>query len=65
MFHHSILGSLMTGNEHEVLCKFLKMKPLVFLSFEMVDSFKFIIDCHESLHKMGTVEKHRVLFATF
>lgn len=42
----------MTKNEHDLFCKFLKIKPLVFYGNELKYMYKFIINYYERLHKM-------------
>lgn len=39
-----VLGNLMTGTEHDMLTKFLKMKPSTFIDFEIENVFEFIVD---------------------
>lgn len=44
IFSYLMLGSVMIGTEHDILTKFLKMTPLTFVGFEMVDAFEFLVD---------------------
>ena len=53
-------GSIMTSDQHELFTKFLKLKPPVFKGAESEDAYDFLVDCHELLHKMGTVERFGV-----
>ena len=51
------IGPIMTNDQHELLSKFLKLKPPVFKGAESEDAYDFLVDCHEILHKMGIVER--------
>ena len=48
-------GSIMTGDQHELFIKFLKLKPPVFKGAESEDAYDFLFDFHELLHKMDIV----------
>ena len=50
----------MTGDQHELFIKFLKLKPPVFKDAETEDAYDFLVDFHELLHKMDIVEQFGV-----
>ena len=58
-------GPIMTNDQHELFSKFLKLKPPVFKGAESKDSYDFLVDCHELLHKMGIVEWFGVELVTY
>ncbi|TMW83140.1 hypothetical protein EJD97_002765, partial [Solanum chilense] len=58
-------GPIMTSDQHELFIKFLKLKPQVFKGTEFEDSYDFLVDCHELLHKMDIVERFGVEFVTY
>lgn len=65
VFPHLIFCSIMIGMKQSFLTTFLKIKPPTFQVIEPEDAFEFIIDCYNSLHKMGIIKKHRVEFMIF
>ena len=64
-FFHPLLGSLMTGNEHDMLTMFFKLKPPIILGTKIEDVLKFIVDCCERLHKFGIIHRHEVESVSF
>lgn len=51
-FFLSGIGFYYDWTKRDILSKFLKIKPLFFISFEIQDAF---VDYHEILHKIGIV----------
>ena len=49
-------GPIMTGDQHELFIRFLKLKPLVFKRVKSKEAYDFLVDCHELLNKMDIVE---------
>lgn len=62
MFCRLAIGSVITSDQHDLFCRFLKMKPLVFRGIETEDGYKFLMDCHDRLHKMDITERYGVEF---
>ena len=58
-------GSIMTGDQHELFIKFLKLKPPVFKGAESKDAYDFLVDCHVLLNKMDIVERFGGEFVTY
>lgn len=56
-FPCQVLSLMITGTEHDMLTKFLKMKPQTFQGTEYENPFEFVMDCYERLHKMGIVRR--------
>lgn len=65
VFFHPLLSSVLSSNENELLTKFLKLKPPVFLGFESADVYEIIVDCYEIVHKSGIVHQRGVEFVNF
>ena len=56
---------IMTSDQHELFTKFLKLKPPVFKGSKSEESYDFLVDYHELLHKMDIVERFGVEFVTY
>ena len=56
---------IMTSDQHELFSKFWKSKTPVFKGAESEDTYDFLVDCHELLHKMVIVERFGVEFVTY
>lgn len=64
-FFRSLLGPVMSSNEHDMLIKILKLKPSIFLGFETKYAYEFILYCYDRLHKLGFIHQHGVEFVSF
>lgn len=60
-----VLRPVITGDEHGLFCKFMKMEPSVFKSTKSEDAFEFLINYRERLHKMGIVDRYVLEFVSF
>lgn len=55
----------MTRGENDLFYKFLKMKSPKFHGTKSEYAYEFIIDYHESFHKLVVVERYGVGFVSF
>lgn len=62
VFPYSILGLIMTGTDHDMLTKFVKIKLSTFVYFEIEDSLKLLLITMRG--EIGIMEKHGVDFVT-
>ena len=60
-----LLNPLMTSNENEMLTNLIMCKSLDIYGYESEAIYKFIIDCYETLHKLGIGPLLGVKFLTF
>lgn len=54
-FFRSLFGSVMIGNDHDMLIKCLKLKTPIFHGSETEDAYEIIIEYYERLYKLGIV----------
>ena len=59
------IGSIMTGDQHDLFIRLLKLKPPVLKVAESEEAYDFLVDCHELLHKMDIVERFGIEFVTY
>lgn len=52
IFPLPILGFFMSGIEHDMFAKFLKMKPHIFIGSKTKNVFEFIVDHYKRKCKM-------------
>lgn len=53
VFFHPFFSPMLIGTEHEMLTTFPKLKPHVFQDLKNENTYKFILDHYELLHKLS------------